>query len=59
MTQWYIRLRAGNFENGYYHIGNNYDLALNDAIDEFNKDCKAQGFTPIHSHLVLAEQTDI
>ena len=26
MKQWYIRFKAGNFENGYYEIGENFDL---------------------------------
>ena len=28
MKQWYIRFKAGNFENGYYEIGENFDLSL-------------------------------
>ena len=59
MKQWYIRLRSGNFENGYYDINSNYDLALQQAVEEFNRDCETQGFTPIMSELVLVEQYDI
>jgi len=59
MKQWYIRLKAGNFENGYYDINSNYELALDSAISEFNKDCETQGFTPITSQVVLVEQQDI
>ena len=59
MKQWYIRLRSGNFENGYYDVNSNYDLALQTVIEEFNKDCEVQGFTPIMSQLVLVEQYDI
>jgi len=59
MKQWYIRLRSGNFENGYYEVGNNFDLCLMSAKDEFVKDCVALGFTPITSELVYTEQNDI
>ena len=59
MKQWYIRLRSGNFENGYYDINSNYELALDNAKEEFRKDCEAQGFTPLMSHLMLVEQYDI
>lgn len=59
MKQWYIRLRAGDFENGYYHVGNNFDLALNEAKEEFSKDCVTQGFIPFKPELILAEQTEI
>ena len=59
MKQWYIRLKAGGFENGYYDINSQYELALDNAIAEFNKDCEAQGFTPIQSELTLVEQYEI
>jgi len=59
MKQWYIRLKAGNFENGYYDVNSSYDLALQTAIGEFNQDCEVQGFTPITSQVVLVEQQDI
>ena len=59
MKQWYIRLRSGNFENGYYEVGNNFDLCLMSAQDEFKKDCVAQGFTPMFAELVYSEQNDI
>ena len=26
MKQWYLRFKAGNWENGYYEIGENFDL---------------------------------
>jgi hypothetical protein len=59
MTQWYFRIRSGNFENGYYEIGSNYDLALDSVVSEFTKDCQAQGFTPISYQIVLVEQDQI
>jgi hypothetical protein len=59
MRQWYIRLRSGGFENGYYDINSHYELALDNAKSEFEKDCRTQGFTPLTSELVLVEQYDI
>ena len=59
MRQWYIRFKAGNFENGYYEIGENFDLVKDLCKSEFIKDCKALGFTPItaesvsYTHLTL------
>ena len=51
MKQWYIRFKAGNFENGYYEIGENFDLVKDLCKSEFIKDCKALGFTPITAEL--------
>ena len=31
MKQWYIRLRSGNFENGYYDINSNFERLLAEA----------------------------
>ena len=59
MIQWYFRLKSGNFENGYYEVGHNYEVALESAKHEFNRDCVAQGFIPVTSELVLVEQTPI
>lgn len=59
MKQWYIRLKSGNFENGYFDVGNNFDLVIETAKSEFAKDCMAQGFVPLTSEVVLVEQTDI
>ena len=59
MIQWYFRFKSGNFENGYYEVGNNKELAKESARQEFMKDCVAQGFTPMFAEMVLCEQTDI
>jgi len=59
MKQWYIKLKAGNIENGYYEVGHNFDLVLEVVKSEFNKDCMALGFTPVTSEIVYVEQTDI
>ena len=44
MKQWYLRFKAGNWENGYYEIGENFDLVKEVCKAEFIKDCKALGF---------------
>ena len=59
MKQWYIKLKSGNWENGYYEVGSNFDLVLEQVKSEFNKDCMALGFTPVTSEIVYVEQTDI
>ena len=59
MKQWYIKLKSGNFENGYYEVGSNFDLVLECVKSEFHKDCIAQGFTPVTSEIVFMEQTEI
>ena len=59
MKQWFIKLKSGNFENGYYEVGSNKELAKESAQSEFLKDCTAQGFTPMFAEMVLCEQTDI
>ena len=55
MRQWYIRFKAGNFENGYYEIGENFDLVKDLCKSEFIKDCKALGFTPITAELTYCD----
>ena len=55
MIQWYFRFKSGNFENGYYEVGNNKELAKESAQSEFMKDCIAQGFTPMFAEMVLCE----
>ena len=59
MKQWYIKLKSGNWENGYFEVGSNFDLVLENVKSEFNKDCMAQGFTPVTSEVVYVEQTEI
>ena len=59
MIQWYFRFKAGDFENGYYEVGNIKELAKESAMSEFKKDCVAQGFTPMFAELVLEEQQEI
>lgn len=59
MRQWYIRLKSGHFENGYYDVGHNIDLVMESVKSEFEKDCRAQGFVPLTSEVVLVEQNDI
>ena len=59
MIQWYFRIKSGNFENGYYDINSNYDLALDTVVSEFTKDCNALGFTPISYEIVSVEQNNI
>ena len=59
MIQWYFRFKSGNFENGYYEVGNNKELAKELAQTEFFKDCISQGFTPMFAELMLCEQTEI
>ena len=59
MKQWYIRLKSGNFENGYFDVGHNLDLAMETAKSEFAKDCLVQGFVPLTTEVVLVEQNDI
>ena len=59
MKQWYFRFKAGDFENGYYEVGSNRELAEESAKEEFVRDCTAQGFTPMFAELVLCEQTEI
>jgi hypothetical protein len=59
MIQWYVRLKSGNFENGYFDVGNNLDLIMETAKEEFAKDCMAQGFVPLTSEVVLVEQNEI
>ena len=59
MKQWYIRFKAGNFENGYYEIGENFDLVKDLCKSEFIKDCKALGFTPITAELTYCEENRI
>jgi hypothetical protein len=41
MKQWYLRFKAGNWENGYYEIGENFDLVKEVCKAEFIKDWKA------------------
>lgn len=59
MKQWYFRFKSGSFENGYFEVGSNKELAEASAKEEFVKDCFSQGFTPMFAELVLCEQTDI
>ena len=59
MKQWYLRFKAGNWENGYYEIGENFDLVKEVCKAEFIKDCKALGFTPMFAEMTLCEQTEI
>jgi len=59
MKQWYFRFKSGDFENGYFEVGSNRELAEESAKEEFVRDCFAQGFTPMFAELVLCEQTDI
>ena len=59
MIQWYIRFKSGNFENGYYEVGNNKELAKELAQSEFMQDCIALGFTPMFAEMTLCEQTEI
>ena len=59
MRQWYIRFKAGNFENGYYEIGENFDLVRDLCKSEFIKDCKSLGFTPITAELTYCEENRI
>jgi len=59
MKQWYFRFKSGDFENGYYEMNSNRELAEECAKEEFVRDCTAQGFTPMFAELVLCEQTDI
>ena len=50
MIQWYFRFKSGNFENGYYEVGNNKELAKELAQSEFMQDCIA----PVsYTHLTL------
>jgi hypothetical protein len=59
MKQWFIKLKSGNFENGYYEVGHNFDLVLELVKSEFHKDCIALGFTPVTSEIVYMEKNDI
>ena len=59
MIQWYFRFKSGNFENGYYEVGKNKELAKELAQSEFMQDCIAQGFTPMFAEMTLCEQTEI
>ena len=59
MKQWYFRFKSGNFENGYFEVGSNKELAEASAKEEFVKDCVVQGLTPMFAEMVLCEQTDI
>jgi hypothetical protein len=59
MKQWYFRFKSGDFENGYFEVNSNRELAEESAKEEFVRDCTAQGFTPMFAELVLCEQTDI
>jgi hypothetical protein len=59
MKQWFIKLKSGNFENGYYEVGHNFDLVLELVKSEFHKDWIALGFTPVTSEIVYMEQNEI
>ena len=59
MIQWYFRFKSGNFENGYYEVGSNKELAKESAQSEFMQDRIALGFTPMFPEMTLCEQTDI
>ena len=59
MIQWYFRFKSGNFENGYYEVGNNKELAKELAQSEFMQDSIALGFTPMFAEMTLCEQTEI
>ena len=59
MKQWYFRFKSGDFENGYFEVNSNRELAKESAMSEFMKDCIAQGFTPMFAEMTLCEQTEI
>ena len=47
MKQYHFHLKNASFENSYFHVGNNRELALQSCMEEFKKDNKELGVLAI------------
>ena len=47
MKQFHFHLKNAGYENSYYHVGNDRELALQSCVDEFKKDSKELGILAI------------